>query len=287
MNAIEKTDKSETSASATAYGGERSREHSVSTLAALGFLAYYITVMWHEVLGHGSVMYMIGVRHFILTSTSMFSPELQFAPGRITLGGRLVLLAGPFSNTVLGLLLYPLFRRLTRDKANLTLRYFLWLLTALNFFLGFAYMFYSGVFGVADFAGAIMSLPHHALLRVGEVVVSTVLCAATVRFFAVSFAEFSENLWRLALVPYVSAALVFCAAGLRNPAGIHIMLISVVPAALTGQAILVFVTPLARRLRVAAPRPRAIPSSPLAIAVALVFVVIVFLTAPGVRFTLP
>lgn len=275
--------------SALAAGRDRGhvREHSLWTLAAVGFLAYYITVMWHEILGHGGMLYLIGARHFILTSTSMFSPEISFAAERITLGGRLVLVAGPLSNAVLGIVLYPVFRFFTRRSASLTLRYFLWLVTALNFFLGFVYMFYSGVFGVADYAGVIAGLPHHAVLRGLEVVVGTLLCGATVRFFATSFAEFPESLWRLALVPYFSAALLFCLAGLRIPNGAHVMIISVIPAALLGQAILPLITPVARRLRVVVPRPQAIATSPMVVLVALVFVVIILLTAPGVRFTMP
>lgn len=266
---------------------EHSRRHNLWTLAALGFLAYYITAMWHEIAGHGFAMYLLGIHRFILTSTSMFSPDRQFAAGQITLGDRLVAAAGAIANIVLGITIYPLFRHLTRSGANLTLRLFLWLLVALNFFLAFVYVFYSGVFGVADFSNAIASLPHHALLRVSEVVFGTLFSIATVRFFAVSFAEFPENLWRLSLVPYVSASLIFCAAGLRNPAGFYIMMIAVIPAALIGQSILVFVTPLARRLRVASPTPAAVPFSLTAILIAAVFVVIIFLTAPGVRFTIP
>ena len=266
---------------------EYSGRHSIWTLAAVGFLAYYITAMWHEILGHGSIMYVIGAHHFILTSTSMHSPEIDFTAGRITLGGRVVLMAGAISNIVLGIALYPVFRFLTLRRANLTLRYFLWLLVALNFFMGFVYPLSSGVLGIADYGAAIVSLPHHALLRTLEVVIGALLCTATVRFFAVSFAEFPESLWRLSLIPYVSAALIFCAAGLRNPIGMHVMITSVIPAALIGQSILLFVTPLARRLRVQTPPPEAIPASPTAILLALVFVVIIFLTAPGVHFTIP
>ena len=273
-----------------AVSAERGRDdlsrHNVWTLAAVGFLAYYVTVMWHEVLGHGSVMYLFGERHFVLTSTSMFSQNVHSAGEQVSLSRRLIVLGGPFSNTILGFALYPVFRSLTRSHASLTVRYLLWLLTALNFFLGFAYMVFSGLFGVGDFAVAIAFLPYQALLRVLEVLVGTGLCVATVRFFAVSFAEFPEDLWRLALVPYISATLVSCLAGLRNPAGAYIMMASVVPAALMGQGVLPFVTPLARRLRVAMPRPEAIPLSPAAILIALVCVVVIFLTAPGVRFTL-
>lgn len=265
---------------------EQAARHSLWTLASLGFLAYYVTVMWHEIVGHGSVMYLIGARHFILTSTSMSSPDVQLTGAEITTAARVVLLAGAFSNIALGLVIYPIFRFLTRTEANLTLRLFLWLLAALNFFLGFIYPLFSGVFDVADFSMAIVSLPHQALLRVLEVVVGALLCVATVRFFARSFAEFPESLWRLCLVPYVSASLLFCLAGLRNPDG-DSLIISVLPAALLGQCILLFVTPLARKLRVAPPPPQALPLSPVAISVALVFVVVIFLTAPGVRFTMP
>jgi hypothetical protein len=270
-----------------ARGREHLREHSLWTLAALGFLAYYFTVMWHEILGHGATLYVIGARHFVLTSTSMHSPEISFGGERITPGARLALVAGPLSNAVLGIVLYPIFRFVTLKGASLTLRFFLWLLTALNFFLGFAYLFFSGVFGVGDYAGVIAGWPHHDLLRGLEAVFGTLLCGATVRFFATSFAEFPESLWRLALVPYVSAALLFCLAGLRIPNGAHLMLASVIPASLLGQAILPLITPVAHRLRAVAPPPQAISTSPTAILIAAAFVVIILLTAPGVPFTMP
>ena len=280
----------ETSTLSARRDGEQFGQVSIWTLAALGFLAYYITVMWHEIMGHGLTLYLIGAHHFILTSTSMNSPDIQYTADTITLGNRVVSVDGAISNIVLGLALFPLFRSLTRKNANFTLRLFLWLLCALNIFLGFVYPVFSGIFGVADFAQAILSLPHHALLRVLEVVIGTLFCVITVRFFAVSFAEFPENRWRLALIPYVSASIVFCLAGLRNPNGAHSMFISVLPAALMGQSILLFVTPIARRRQVVAPQsapPQAASASPTAILIALVFVVIIFLTAPGVHFTMP
>lgn len=261
--------------------------HSIWTLAAAGFLAYYITVMWHEVFGHGTAGYLLGARHFILTSTSMFSPDMPMSTQGITPGGRFVAFAGPLANAIMGIVVYPIFRAASRRNANLALRYFLWLLAALNFFLGFMYMVFSGTFGVGDYAAVIAFLPFHGLLRALEVLVGGLLCAATVRFFAPTLAQFPENLWRLCLVPYVSATAVFCLTGLRIPNSAHFMLIAVIPASLMGQAILVFITPVARRLRVATPRPEAIRTSPLMIAIALVFVVVVYLTAPGVRFTLP
>ena len=67
----------------------------------------------------------------------MTSPDFHLTADSITLGRRFIFLNGPLSNAALGLVLYQVYRYCTRRKATLTLRYFLWLLTALNFFLGF------------------------------------------------------------------------------------------------------------------------------------------------------
>ena len=109
-----------------------------------------------------------------------------------TVGGRLIAMNGAISNVILGVALYSVFRILTRSNANLTWRVFLWLLAALNVFIGFVYPFYSGTFGVADWSDAIVGLPHHALLRVLEAVSGAILSAGTVVFFARSFARLPE-----------------------------------------------------------------------------------------------
>jgi hypothetical protein len=261
--------------------------HSILTLAAVGFLAYYITVMWHEVVGHGSAFYLLGARHFILTSTNIDTSDSlpSFADG--TAGSRFVSAAGALANILLGLVLYPVLRAAERRGASLTLRVFLWLLVAVGIYIGVIYPAYSGAFGVGDFDDFIVNWPHRTLIRIFEVVFGSLLCAGVVRFFATSFGEFPESLTRLAWVPYIAAAVIFCVAGLRIPHGLHLMIISVIPAALLGQSILVFVAPVARRVRKEAPPQEAIPISPIAIVVALVFVVVVLLTAPGVHFTAP
>jgi hypothetical protein len=263
------------------------KRHSISTLSAIGFLAYYITVMWHEIIGHGSMMYLFGVRSFVLTSTSI-NMDALLLPARArdgTVGGRLIAMNGAISNVILGVALYSVLRILTRRNANLTWRVFVWLLAALNVFIGFIYPFYSGAFGVGDWSDAIVGLPHHALLRVLEAVSGAVLSAGTVVFFAKSFARFPESLWRLSLVPFCAATVVFCLAGLCIPDGAKLMVISVIPAALIGQSILVFVTPVARRLRNQAPPAEVIATSPAALIAGFVFVIAIFVTATGLHFS--
>jgi hypothetical protein len=261
--------------------------HSVPTLAAIGFLAYYVVVMCHEVLGHGVAFRMLGAHHFVLTSTSIDSSDMlaAFAPGR--LGYRFINAAGSLSTILLGILLYPLLILAMRKRANITLRIFLWLVVAVGIFHGFCYIIYSGLAGVGDWKEVIAFWPHQTFLRVLEIVFGTLICTGVVRFFAALFSTFPESLTRLALVPYAAATFIFCLAGLRIPNGRYLMLISVLPASLMGQAILLFVAPVARRLRKESAPEEVVPISPTALFFAALFIVIIFLTAPGVHFMMP
>jgi len=260
------------------------KRHSIWTLSAIGFLAYYFTVMWHEIIGHGSMMYLFGGRHFVLTSTSIDAADLPASAQIGTFGGRLITMSGAISTVVLGLALYPLHRILARRNANLTWRVFVWLLSALGVFNGVCYTFFSGTFGVGDWSDAIVGLPHHGLLRLLEVVGGASLSALTVLFFARSFANFPESLWRLSIVPFFAATVLSFVAGLFIPNGAQLMIISVIPAALLGQAILIFVTPVARRLRTQSPPAEAIPTDPAALIVGCIFVMAILVTATGIRF---
>jgi len=261
--------------------------HSVPTLAAIGFLAYYVVLMCHEVLGHGLAFRMLGAHHFVLTSTSIDSSDTLAAFAPETLGYRFINAAGSLSTILLGILLYPLLILAMRKRANITLRIFLWLVVAVGIFHGFCYIIYSGLAGVGDWKEVIAFWPHQTLLRVLEVVFGTLICIGVVRFFAAPFSTFPESLTLLALVPYASATFIFCLAGLRIPNGRYLMLISVLPASLMGQAILLFVAPVARRLRKESASEEVVPISATALFFAALFIVIIFLTAPGIHLVMP
>jgi hypothetical protein len=261
--------------------------HSVPTLAAVGFLAYYSVTMCHEVLGHGIAFYILGAHHFVLTSTAIDSSDKLAAIAFGTLGYRFINAAGSLSTILFGILLYPLLILAMRKRANITLRIFLWLVVAVGIFHGFCYVIFSGLAGVGDWKEVIAFWPHQTFLRVLEVVFGTLICTGVVRFFAALFSTFPESLTRIALVPYASSTFIFCLAGLRIPNGTYLMLTSVLPASLMGQAILIFVTPVARRLRKEAALEEVVLTSPTALFFAALFIVIIFLTAPGVHFVMP
>ena len=259
--------------------------HNVFTLAAVGFLAYYVVGMWHELLGHGLALYLYGARHFVLTSTSMHSTDGILPSGASA--HRVVEAAGSLSTILLGIALYPLVYRAFRDRANPVLRLFLWLVAAIGIFHGFSYIAFSGVANVGDWKEVIAHWPHQGLLRILEIVFGVAVCAWEVTFSARLFGEFSESLSRLALVPYFSGTVGFCLAGLRLPHAAYYFAISVIPASLIGQGILVFVAPVARRGCVLSIEKDVIPFCAIALVLAVIFLGILLLTAPGVHFTLP
>jgi hypothetical protein len=261
------------------------RNHNFFTLAAIGFLAYYIVGMWHEVLGHGLALYLYGARHFVLTSTSMGSTDGMSSSSASA--SRVVEAAGSLSTILLGIALYPLVYRTFRDRAKPVLRLFLWLVAAVGIFHGFSYIAFSGVANVGDWKAVISDWPHQGLLRTLEIVFGVAICAWEVRFFARFFGKFSESLTRLALVPYFSGTIGFCLAGLRLPNAAHYFVISVIPASLIGQGILVFVAPVARRSSSGTSEKDRIPFCAPALVLAVIVLGVLFLTAPGVRFTLP
>ena len=241
--------------------------------------------MWHELLGHGLALYLYGARRFVLTSTSLQSTDGISSSSPTA--SRVVEAAGSLSTILLGIALYPLVYRTFRDRANLVLRLFLWLVAAIGIFHGFSYIAFSGVANVGDWKVVIERWPHQGLLRAVEAVVGVATCAWEVRFFAKCFGKFSESLTRLALVPYFSGTVGSCLAGLRLPHAGHYFAISVIPSSLIGQSILVFVAPIARRSSIGTREKDIIPFCAGALVLALIALGVLVLTAPGVHFTLP
>jgi uncharacterized protein YggT (Ycf19 family) len=186
----------------------------------------------------------------------------------------------------MGLVLLTVLRHLFRSSASSIWKYFFLHVASVSMFIGFLYPAWSGIVNVGDFKDVIAMWPHSTLIRICEVALGTAACAYTVRLFAPYFAQFPESLWRLVLIPYFASAAAFCIAGLRLHNAIYYMAISVVPASLLGQAILPITPPIARRIRAAGPQFEAIPFNPIALVLALIFVVITLLTVPGVHFTI-
>jgi hypothetical protein len=265
------------------------RNHNVFTLAALGFLTYYFAVMWHELVGHGLTAYLFGAHQMILTSTSL-DPDPnntlpQLADGQWC--SRIFYAAGALADIVLGLALCPVLGYAIRRMWSPTTRLFLWLMVTNSLFSAFLYPAYSGISGFGDFIGTIYGWPHQVILRTIETILGLVACYWTIQFLGRIFSTFPESRVRLALIPYAASTIVFCLAGLRLHHATHMLLAYVLPASLLGQLPLPLSVWLAKQHHTNAPLPGIVPLNPVVILVAGVFIVIIWFTAHGVRFTLP
>jgi len=118
-----------------------------------------------------------------------------------------------------------------RDRANI--RYFFWILAALNLLPGAGYFLFSGIFGFGDWYEVILGLPHQVALRIGMTLFGAGLYVLVVRLLAVSVRPFapSQRAYNIAgRLPYYAACLFSCAAGALDPLGLKLLFVSTIPA---------------------------------------------------------
>lgn len=118
-------------------------------------------------------------------------------------------------------------------------RYFLWLLAALNLLPGAGYFLFSGILGVGDWNAVISGLPNQALLRVGMTLLGAVLYFAAVKVLILAVWPYCKTRGEYNTVgrlPYYAACLFSCAAGMLDPMGWKLMVISTIPAAFGGSS---------------------------------------------------
>jgi hypothetical protein len=253
------------------------------TLNAPGVLAFILADTTHEALGHGLATLAIGGTTVLLTF-SYFSTSGHYS--------RWIPAGGGIANVILGLLALAC-TRLTR-KAVPPLLYFLILLAAFNLLFAAAYPFYSGVALSGDWASVIAGLEHawvwRALLIVGSVslywLFLSCLAVAIRPFCGVSDRASLDRLHHITLIPFVSALVIACIAGVINPQGWTDIFIGAAPAAAASFGI----TQL-DQFRVtltsnpSSPLARLIPRSPARIAAAaLAAVLFVVFVGPGIHF---
>jgi len=149
---------------------------------------------------------------------------------------RLVAAGGTLANLAAAMVFWIALRRTTGGSVRL--RFFLLTSLAFNLLAGTGYFFFSGVTDFGDWALVIAGLHPHWLWR-GLLVVAgmasyfgAVLLVGTglVRYVGVPKSD-TRRLRKLTLIPYFSAVLLLCAAGLLNPIGIQLMWQSALPGA--------------------------------------------------------
>ena len=130
------------------------RTHDLLTIVSMAVIASALATLLHEGVGHGLTAFVRGDVPTQLTSNHLSSLRPD----------RLVQAAGTLVNLLAGVVSLLASSRMS---GRASLRYFLWILAALNLLPGAGYFLFSGIFGFGDWNEVIRGLPYHAALRVG------------------------------------------------------------------------------------------------------------------------
>ncbi len=218
--------------------------HSKATIISMAIVATGITVLLHEGVGHGVISWLRGGVPTELTSNHLSSLHED---RWVEAGGTLVNLAAG--------MLALLVTHMAGTRASL--RYFCWLLSAHNLFSGAGYFLFSGVFGFGDWQQVIAGLPHQALLRAVMAIFGLVLYVFVAWLLAIAVRPFCSTRGDYNVIgrlPYLASCIFSCAAGIFDPLGIKLLLVSTIPAAFGGSSGMLWLDGII---------PRPLPEAPL------------------------
>ncbi len=216
---------------------KQDRAIDVLTVIAIAVLAYCIANVVHEGIGHGYACVLAGGKPRLVTAV-FFSCD----DAGMTLGGKRLLAAGgSIANLILAVIVFIVLRLWTGRLG--AAHYFLWLLLALNLLIPFGYLLFSGIGGIGDWVMVIEGLRpvflFRALLAVAGaflyfVVASRLLIPGLNPYLGKELPEREQRTKLLALVPYLSGGITYVVAGLLNPEGFLLVLISAAAASFGG-----------------------------------------------------
>ncbi|MEO8276460.1 MAG: hypothetical protein ABI639_09575 [Thermoanaerobaculia bacterium] len=213
------------------------RAFHLPTLIAIAIVAFALANVAHEGLGHGGMCVAVGGKPLILNA-------IYFDCDRDALqstASRWISAAGTLVNLALALLTTFVIRmRFVRAPSG---RYFLWLFLVLNLFQATGYWMFSGLGGIGDWNAVVRGTPFYLAARV----VLAIVGAGAYFFFVIPLAlrglapflgaadpERIERGRRLCVPAYLAGGMLYVTAGLLNPEGLKLVLISAVAASFGG-----------------------------------------------------
>lgn len=217
------------------------------TLVCIALLAYALANVAHEGLGHGGACLAFGGRAIALSAVYFECDPSGFEPN----GEKWESAGGTLVNLLLGASAF-LGLRLGRRSAT-PARYFLWLVMTVNLLQGAGYWLFSGLGNVGDWARVIDGWTPRWTWRVGLALAGGGAYWGTIQLSLRELLSFlgrdGERIRRartLCLVPYVAGGLLYVAAGLLNPVGWALVLISAAAASFGGTSALAWMSDLLR-----------------------------------------
>lgn len=216
------------------------------TLSAIAVVAYAIANVAHEGVGHGGACLLAGGRPVALSAVH-FEGDIEGLPGSAR---RVQAAGGTVANVVLGLACLALLRI---GSGATTGRFFLWLLASVNLLQAAGYWLFSGLGRVGDWAAVVDGLDPPWAWRAGLAVLGGAsywgVVVLSLRLMLPFVGEGPERLRRaatLALVAYFAGGLLYVAAGLFNPHGFRLVVISAAAASFGGTSAFAWMTQMLR-----------------------------------------
>jgi hypothetical protein len=200
--------------------------NSKATIVSMAVIASAAATLLHEGLGHGLTAWLRGDTVVELTSNHLSS----LTPDHwVQAGGTIV-------NLIAG---FGAFAAMQFAGSRCNLRYFLWLLAALNLLPAAGYFMLSGIFGFGDWYEVIKDLPNQLVVRGAMSLIGVTAYVGVVRLLAVGvrpFAPDGKSYNTVGRLPYYAAGIFSGIAGAFDPLGIKLLLISTLPAAFGGSS---------------------------------------------------
>ncbi len=192
------------------------------TLAAIGGIAYILANVLHEGIGHAGACILTGETPLSVSSVAM----------ECSVDNRLVIAGGTLVN-ILAAALFFLLGRLTGSR-HPRWKFFLWLSMSINLLSGTGYFLFSGIGGFGDWADFIRGLQPSWVWRTGLAVVGALTYALALWLSLHELQPFIGAIGRAAVprakrlcwTPYFAGGIVECLAGLLNPQGMFLVVMS-------------------------------------------------------------
>ncbi len=213
---------------------------SVATIAAAAAVAYALATVLHEAIGHGGACLITGCVPRLVTSMQFQGDESGLSSGAVNV----IAAGGTFANLIAAAIAIVLLRR--RRDAQGAGWLFLWLFASINLFHATGYFLFSGIAGIGDWASIVSGLSpwwawRSALAVIGGVTywmaTSWSMRTLAERLSGPAKARVAEAN-RYTLTAYAAGGVLSVAAGLLDPGGAALVLISGAAASLGGTSAL-------------------------------------------------
>jgi hypothetical protein len=216
---------------ATAHDGWQSDD---ATVISIAIVAYAVANVVHESVGHGGACVLSGCVPQAISSIHFAGDDAGVSDAAL----RWIAAAGSIANLVLGLFALALLPR-----AHLPhWRVFLWLLAFVNLLQAAGYLLFSGIGNIGDWAVVVAGWEPAWAWRGGLAVVGAASyvwvareCArAAAPLVGAGSPDRERRARRLAWTAYFAGGILYCAAGVLNPLGPLLLLISAAAASFGG-----------------------------------------------------